>query len=383
MQLQKIIGQTEIKRGFVHAWQEGRLPHAQLLLAPEGTGGLPLALAMAQYLLCEDKGDDACGTCNACQKSAALLHPDLHVTFPVINKSKSSDPTISADWMKLFRDTVKNQPYLSLQDWLETMEAGTKQGNITARECREIIKQLSLKTYEGPVKVHVLWMAEYLGKEGNILLKLIEEPPPDTYLILIAEDEAALLNTIKSRCQAVRLRLLSDEEVIEGLQRYSPDTDELTATQLAYQADGNLSLALHYTVDTSALPGQLRDEWLRVIITDDMHGLLQWIDKIATLGREPQKAFLRYVIRFARECVAYQQIPGYRPRVLASEIDKVQYMADKVLLSSLEKWVDTLEQLHYYIERNGHAKVQFLHTSLTMMALLKNQPLPKGMGALL
>jgi DNA polymerase-3 subunit delta' len=163
MLFQDVAGQAAAKRSLVQMWQGGRMPHAILLLGREGTGGLPLSLAFAQYVLCEAKTDqDSCGACANCQKVQRLEHADLHLSFPSI-KYKPSEPTKSAYFIKEFRQFVHNTPYGTTYDWLQEIEAENKQGNISAEECRIIINDLSLKSYEGSTKIMIMWRPEYLG----------------------------------------------------------------------------------------------------------------------------------------------------------------------------------------------------------------------------
>ena len=187
MLFSNVVGQQAAKEGLLKMWHNNVFPHALLISGEEGTGGLPMALALAQYIFCENKtASDACGKCAGCSKAAKLEHADLHMSFPSI-PPKPGVKAMSRLFITEFREFIQQTPYGTTYDWLQHINAENKQGNITAEECREIIDTLNLKSYEGGKKVQIIWRPEYLGKEGNILLKLIEEPPRDTILILIAE----------------------------------------------------------------------------------------------------------------------------------------------------------------------------------------------------
>src|SRR4030095_3635660 len=236
MQFKEIIGQDDIKKQLVDMVQQNRLSHALLFLGKEGNGSLQLAMALAQYLTCEvtnknpksyqekipvstaswykegpsqtseprSPSSDSCGTCPSCIKARQLIHPDIHFSYPVVTK-KTGSPPISADYISEFREFIKTQSYGNVYDWLQFIGAENKQGNITAQECNDIIHKLNLKSFEREYKILLMWMPEYLGNEGNKLLKLIEEPPPDTLFILVAENESSILPTILSRCQLIRI----------------------------------------------------------------------------------------------------------------------------------------------------------------------------------
>ena len=186
--------------------------------------------------------NDSCGVCSSCIKAHQLVHPDIHFSYPVVTK-KSGTPPISADYISEWREFIKNYPYGNVYDWLQFIGAENKQGNITAQECNDIIRKLSLKSFESEYKILIMWMPEYLGNEGNKLLKLIEEPPPNTLFILVAENESLILPTIVSRCQLIKIPVLETNEVEEALvNRNNTSTD--IARQAASVSEGNYREAL-------------------------------------------------------------------------------------------------------------------------------------------
>src|SRR5258705_9472904 len=318
MLFKDIIGQEEIKHDLVELVQHNRLSHALLFLGKEGSGGLSLALAFAQYIVCEKVsgqwsalskepslfGDeshstntirhslaDSCGTCAACIKSQQFVHPDVHFSYPVVTK-KPGTPPISTDYVSEWREFVKDYVYGNVYDWLQFIGAENKQGNITANECNDIIHKLSLKSFESEYKVLIMWMPEYLGAEGNKLLKLIEEPPPNTLFILVAENETLLLPTIVSRCQMIKIPMLETADIEGAL--IDSKIDPLKARQVAATAEGNyreaLQLLQHAEEDWQ---GILRD-WLNSIIKTGPIAQTKWVEETSRLGREKQKQFLRY-----------------------------------------------------------------------------------------
>src|SRR5215813_8688817 len=204
MLFKDIIGQQGLKAHLTGLVQQNRISHALLFLGKEGTGALPLALAFSQYLVCQkvnsqlttrSSPSEPCGECPSCQKASQLVHPDIHFTYPVIPR-KPGDKPVSTDYISEWREFIKQYPYGNAYDWLQFIGAENKQGNITAHECNDIIHKLSLKSFESGYKVLIMWMPEYLGNEGNKLLKLIEEPPPATLFLLVAENDTLILPTI-------------------------------------------------------------------------------------------------------------------------------------------------------------------------------------------
>ena len=317
MYFDDIVGQQEIKEQLRDMVQSNRLSHALLMLAKDGSGGLPLALAFSQYIVCEKVQQAlnpvpagpslfgeaepvgeivfpsaACGSCAACTKATALVHPDIHYSYPVIPR-KSGDKPVSTDYITQWRNFIGEQPYGSLYDWLQFIQAENKQGNITSEECNEIIRKLSLKTFESKYKILVMWMPEMLGKEGNKLLKLIEEPPPNTLFLLVAETEALILPTILSRCQLIRIPPLSDSDIAYALQR-NRGLDETQARQIAAITEGNYREALAELNHAGEDWQLLVREWLNAILKNGPVSLVKWIEDISKQGREKQKQFLRF-----------------------------------------------------------------------------------------
>ncbi|NDE10644.1 MAG: hypothetical protein EBZ95_08775, partial [Chitinophagia bacterium] len=277
MQFEKGIGQKEIKEQLIQMVQHNRLSHALLFLGKEGTGALSLAMAFAQYIVCEKVNgkisssqeaslfgapeptqdpatifSDSCGVCSACIKATQLIHPDIHFSYPVIPR-KSGDKPISTDYITQWRSFITEHPYGNVFDWLQFIGAENKQGNITSEECNDITRKISLKSFESEYKILIIWMPEYLTKNGNKLLKLIEEPPPNTLFLLVAENEDLILPTILSRTQLVKIPLLSNLEVESALaQRMSVPIEK--AQQIAALSEGNYREALH-------LLEQVEDDW--------------------------------------------------------------------------------------------------------------------------
>ncbi|MDX2048527.1 MAG: hypothetical protein SFU87_17200, partial [Chitinophagaceae bacterium] len=239
MQFKDVIGQQEVKNRLTEMMQDNRLAHALLFLGKEGSGSLPLALAFSQYIICEKVNNkrnisgpslfgedtstdtivlnDSCGICPACLRASQLAHPDIHYSYPTLVRNPNDNKPIATDYVLEWREFFISHPYGDAKDWIDFLKEhphakiqnpANKQGNITAAECSDIIRKLNLKSFESEYKILILWMPEYLEKEGNKLLKLIEEPPDNTLFILVAENESLILPTIVSRCQLVKIPAL-------------------------------------------------------------------------------------------------------------------------------------------------------------------------------
>lgn len=375
MLLSNVVGQQAVKEGLLKMWSNGHFPHALMLAGAEGTGGLPLALALAQYILCENKQDsDACGHCPSCNRTARLEHADLHISFPSI-PPKPGTKAMSRYYMQDFRELVVQTPYGSTYDWLQFINAENKQGNITAEECREIIDTLYLKSYEGGYKIQVIWRPEYLGKEGNILLKLIEEPPADTILILVAENTEDILPTILSRAQILRLAPLSAADIAQALSERLA-TDPKKASQVAHMANGSFTEALRLVrhSENDLFPGV--KQWFNAIFTNNGPGIARFSEEWSKAGREQQKNFLHYVIQLLEQAIRTRYIQGSVPALPPEEADFVQRLARMNLpFDAIERMVKNITDTIFYIERNAHSKTQLHALSIRLAYIIQNKAL--------
>ncbi|MFM2305639.1 MAG: hypothetical protein RLZZ367_308, partial [Bacteroidota bacterium] len=261
MFFKEVIGQQTVKNKLLGMVATGKVPHALMLLGPEGNGNLALALSLAQYIQCEDRQEyDSCGKCSSCLKNQKFIHPDVHFTFPVVPK-KSGEAPISTDYLTEWRSALAGNVYMSVNDWLQSIEAENRQGNITVRECHEIIHSISMKTYESAYKIQIIWLAEYLKEAGNTLLKIIEEPPANTFFILVVENIEMILNTVISRTQLVKVGAIDDEDVKNALlERF--EMDEGAARRIARISDGNFNAALGFAAGEENANDKLLHKWL-------------------------------------------------------------------------------------------------------------------------
>ncbi|WP_437919397.1 ATP-binding protein [Sphingobacterium sp. LRF_L2] len=376
MQFKDIIGQHEMKAHLLHTVKENRVSHAQLFLGPEGSGGLALAVAYAQYINCENKGEqDSCGICSSCNKYQKLIHPDLHFSYPFFAKGKDD---VAATYLEEWRKAFQANPYLSLDFWRHNLEAENKQANINIAEAHDIIKKLSLKAFEAEYKVLIMWLPEYLDIQGNALLKLIEEPPAKTLFLLVAENQDRILNTIISRTQLVKVAKLKHDEVTQYLIKQK-EIEAQRANEISFIADGNLQLAQDLLNEEENPYFDLLIHWLRFIVTDSGLNFIRFCEEeFPKLGRENQKNFLLYAINMLRQIVLTQQ--GLRQLVLlqGQELDFVSKFSKSFSADQLAYAIDLLEKTHYKVERNANPKILFLDLSLQLVLIFKYQTFPQG-----
>ncbi len=375
MQFSNIIGQQSLKQQLVQSVTNKRVPHAIMLLGQEGSGHLSLAVSFAQYLNCENRSvTDSCGECPSCLKSQKLIHPDIHFTYPVVS-TKGTKPK-SADFIEEWRKTFFENPYLNIQDWVESLDAENKQGNISVEECHEIIRSLNFKTFESTYKIYIIWMPELLGKEGNVLLKSLEEPPENTIFILVADNQEQILNTILSRVQMMKVPRLKDEEIIFQLEtNYSVTPKE--AQSIARRVDGNFNEALKLSKNTEDDNEKLYLLFLRICLKGSHEGktLIDFCDEVNTLGRENLKGLLRYGLDLMREVFVLEHIGESKARLSENELKLAIYINHRLAFKSKEEIIKKLEESCFHLERNANPKILFMNLGIFLSHLLKRNEL--------
>ena len=347
----------------------GQLPHALMIYGRQGTGGLPVALALTRYLLCQNKNAlDSCGQCPNCQKMDRLEHPDVHFSFPTINRDKKDKFN---QFLLEFRDAIRQRPYATIYELLQSFGAENKQGKIKAEHIREIIDQLSLKSYEGGFKIQLIWGPEFMGLEGNFLLKTLEEPPEKTILILIPENRDAVLATIKSRCQMIHLPPLPQEAIAQALLTRQAVPDENRARQIALLADGNyneaLKLAQHLESDLLA---PMR-HWFNALATNNRVQISKNAEEWHKAGREACKNFLAYAQTMLHQALRLQYLPGGQVLVSEQERQFLSRLAAKNYKpETYQEMSRLMNETARAISQNASAKMAFHALSIRMVPLV-------------
>jgi DNA polymerase III subunit delta' len=369
MFFEKIPAKLAEKKYLIHLVNEGQVPHAQLFLAQEGTGALALAIAYASYLLCTDKKEqDSCGVCQTCIQAHKLIHPDLHFAFPVVKKDGlKREDTTSNSFMTDFRTLFLSNPFMSEQDWIDVIGGATKP-NINVKECHEIASKLSLQAFGTGPKIMIIWLPEYLGKEGNRLLKLIEEPTDNTHIFLVSENQSLILPTILSRCQLVKLTAYHDNEIVAYLQSLG-QTKEVE--QVARISNGNINKALKIVSGNDINYSEMLINWMRVAYKSDAVELSDTVQQLSNLELDQQIAFIEYGLYFFREHL-YFLATNLPPRLNNKEITVSEKMKPLVTIHKISHVSQILENIIFGLSRNANDKVLFMANTLQLGDILKN-----------
>ena len=356
---------------FARAYTSNSLSHAHLIAGSEGYGGLPLALQLSRILVCNDiKQNEACGICESCVKAGKLIHPDVHFSFPFVTKGQAS--TTAKDWMEDWKSLISKNAHATYNQWLNATNTGNKQGNINVAETNEIIQKLGLKSFQGGNKVMIIWMADYLSKEGNKLLKLIEEPPANTYFILTAAKEQNVLSTIRSRTQVTKLLPYEDSALKAMLDNEEVNTNLID--NAVYLAEGDYNRA-DYVLNNISDNDQVEAFrlWMQYCAKSKVHLISTWCDEMATNGREGVKVFLETALYLIRESIRTKCVLDYKIRIEDKYTTFVQNFSGFATLHSLDKMYEEINKHYYHITRNANPRINLFELSLSLNQILTNQ----------
>jgi len=375
MQFTHIIGQDEVKKKLVRTIRNGRVSHAQLFLGPDGSAKLALAIAYAQYLNCENKGEeDSCGTCPSCLKYEKLAHPDLHFVYPVTTTEDVKKKPISKDFIEKGRTLlIRNDYNVSLSEWYDEIGIEKKQAIINADDCEEIIRTLQYKSYESEYKVVIIWMVEKLfHAAAPKILKVLEEPPEKTLFILVCENHEQVLATILSRTQLIKIPRVAEQDIVRFLMK-KMNCAEPEARRIAGLAFGSLKEAMnnfHQSEEEKANFLHLR-YWWRECWQQNAGNLLNFAADIGKASREKQKSFLQFVLQTIRLAFLYRA--GLEDRLIyeGEEREFVMKLSKVLHPGNLHLLNEELNKAIFHIERNAYAPIVFTDLGFTIGRLLK------------
>jgi DNA polymerase-3 subunit delta' len=375
MNFDSIPGHKDIKTKLLRSVKEERVSHAQLFAGPEGCGSMALALAYARYISCENRSDtDSCGKCKSCVKYEKLIHPDLHFVFPVIKGKKATDP-VSDNYIEEWREFVKKAPYFTLNNWMDSIEVGNAQGMIFASEASEIIKKLSLKSFESDFKIMIIWLPEKMHQAtSNKLLKMIEEPPEKTLFLLVSEEPDKVIPTILSRCQLIKIPSFTSRDIETFLlNRFGLPADK--AADISRVSNGNLTRAIEMcdneessAINLDRFKSLMRFAWKRDIIS-----LISWSEEIASTGRESQKNFISFSLRLLREnlMLSLDQLKNNLVYLTGDEADFSGKFHPSINQNNIYLLHEELNLVYSHIESNGNAKIIFLDLALKVARVIR------------
>ncbi|MBQ3735031.1 MAG: hypothetical protein II859_13840 [Bacteroidales bacterium] len=373
MQFKDVLVDAAFKQKLVDLAREGRSAHAQFFLAQPGSHALALAVALGQYLCCENPGEhDSCGECPSCKQFAKLSHPDLHLYFPnCTTKSVKKDPESSL-FIKEFRDYVlQNDFHVDINGWLNILEGENKQASINSRDCSDILHHNNTQSHQDGCKVYILWCVDRLyHSAAPKLLKTLEEPESNSVFILISEEPDKILNTILSRTQLVKIPRLTDADLSEKLQQTYPDLSPDEASDIAILADGNYNKAMHIVTDNEDQRVLLQQF---EVVFDSVTAMAQRkplvsvqyeqaqtaLAEVVAAGREYQKQYLQLMLRMLRNILMMNSNNSGLLKVTHQEQSVLDKYRGFIHLKQISVMTDLCNEALYHITRNGNSSLIF------------------------
>jgi len=371
VQFNKIIGHAELKARLIGNIRESRVPHAQFFLGPRGSGVLPLALAYATYLFCENPGEgDSCDVCPSCVMMAKLAHPDLNMVFPIFlsaDRGKTCDP-YTAEW----RGAVLNDPYLDAEVWRGLLKGENKQLRMGVDIAAEVVRKLSLKSFSGGWKVMLIWLPEMMDAPmANKILKVLEEPEPRTAFLLAGHANDRILPTILSRTQLVKVAAPGPSEVTAAIQQRHPEISPADARGIAARSEGDLLEAFAMAKGEEEEIFVFFRDWLRACYANKVADNVMFADYFAKMGREEQKGLMTYALYLIRQCMLQWQDVPQLIAAFGEEMEFVKKFSALLNVHNADGIRHELETAHGHLERNANPKVLFLDLSYRLGTLLR------------
>ncbi|MFK7952631.1 MAG: ATP-binding protein [Ekhidna sp.] len=371
MQFSQIPGLTELKTQLITAFNRGKVAHAQLFSGGEGTSALPMAMAYATFLMCENKTEnDSCGTCANCVRIQKLVHPDIHLHFPKISANESKYAKVMGEAIPLFREFVMETPFGTLEDWTRKYGQENKNILISREDSRQMLKNVSMRSVEGGFKILIIWLPEMMNpSSANAILKILEEPPENTIYLLVSYSYERLLATITSRTQLVTVPPNTNEEIQLFLEAQGVESEKAAQTSLL--SEGKVGLAMHFSKAEESQEYQEFQQWMRECWGRDFATLVKRSEDFSKSGKAAQKNRLTYSISLLRKAII--GLSGNNAGSTNEEEEKfVSTFGSKLGLAKLEKVYTQINEAYYHLERNSNPRITHLNLSLDISRSLNS-----------
>ena len=370
MRFEEIPGMDALKQTLVLSHQRNHLAHAQLFSGEEGGAALPLAIAYATYLLCENKeATDACGSCPACQKMAKHIHPDVHYFFPSA-KLEKEDGKQQSKVNEVWRKLISEQPYASLSDLISALDTENKQNHISKAEAKRIVQTVSMKSFEGGLKILIIWYPEKMnGAAANAILKVLEEPPENTLYLMVTYHYEDLLTTIISRLQLVTIPSFSEDELTGYLVKNQGATSE-DAIKAYRFSNGSLPNAVADLKEGNEDELHWFIDWMRNCIGAKYDFLSRMSEQFKQISRSKQQIKMRWALEMIRNAIL---VKGAEDLISAEGAERafILKFSNAINLEGLELIYKDLSETLYYLERYAHPQMAQLALSIRLSHIIR------------
>ena len=372
MYFHDIIGHEALKAELISSVQMGIIHHAQLFVGRDGEGALGLAYAYARYLNCTQRGEtDACGHCPSCKRYDTFAEQDLFHLFPIVN---ASGKNLAEDTLPEWRSFLAQGPYVRYDEWLSLLGGDGKKASIFAREGEALQQSLSYQMAGTGYRIVLIWLPEKMQEAlGNKLLKLVEEPPARTIILMVTMEEEAVLGTLRSRMQTLRLQPLAPQVIEEALQRTPQGTDGVEATLAAHLSEGNYRVALDsYLGRSEEHLSQERylQRILRATVNAQPTEMKLLAEELATTSRDEQLALITYLARMFREFYLFNLDLPKLNYLTNKETSIASYLRSCITGQNVRVVESELDLARRHIAQNVNSKMVFFDLLLRLTSAL-------------
>ena len=372
MYFHDIIGHETLKAELISSVQMGIIHHAQLFVGRDGAGALGLAYAYARYLNCTQRGEtDACGHCPSCKRYDTFAEQDLFHLFPIVN---ASGKNLAEDTLPEWRSFLAQGPYVRYDEWLSLLGGDGKKASIFAREGEALQQSLSYQMAGTGYRIVLIWLPEKMQEAlGNKLLKLVEEPPARTIILMVTMEEEAVLGTLRSRMQTLRLQPLAPQVIEEALHHIPQGTDGVEATLAAHLSEGNYRIALDsYLGRSEEHLSQERylQRILRATVNAQPTEMKLLAEELATTSRDEQLALITYLARMFREFYLFNLDLPKLNYLTSKETSIASYLRSCITGQNVRVVESELDLARRHIAQNVNSKMVFFDLLLRLTSAL-------------
>ena len=372
MYFHNIIGHEALKAELISSVQMGIIHHAQLFVGRDGEGALGLAYAYARYLNCTQRGEtDACRHCPSCKRYDTFAEQDLFHLFPIVNVSGKN---LAEDTLPEWRSFLAQGPYVRYDEWLSLLGGDGKKASIFAREGEALQQSLSYQMAGTGYRIVLIWLPEKMQEAlGNKLLKLVEEPPARTIILMVTMEEEAVLGTLRSRMQTLRLQPLAPQVIEEALHHIPQGTDGVEATLAAHLSEGNYRIALDsYLGRSEEHLSQERylQRILRATVNAQPTEMKLLAEELATTSRDEQLALITYLARMFREFYLFNLDLPKLNYLTSKETSIASYLRSCITGQNVRVVESELDLARRHIAQNVNSKMVFFDLLLRLTSAL-------------
>lgn len=372
MYFHDIIRHEALKAELISSVQMGIIHHAQLFVGRDGEGALGLAYAYARYLNCTQRGEtDACGHCPSCKRYDTFAEQDLFHLFPIVN---ASGKNLAEDTLPEWRSFLAQGPYVRYDEWLSLLGGDGKKASIFAREGEALQQSLSYQMAGTGYRIVLIWLPEKMQEAlGNKLLKLVEEPPARTIILMVTMEEEAVLGTLRSRMQTLHLQPLAPQVIEEALHHIPQGTDGVEATLAAHLSEGNYRIALDsYLGRSEEHLSQERylQRILRATVNAQPTEMKLLAEELATTSRDEQLALITYLARMFREFYLFNLDLPKLNYLTSKETSIASYLRSCITGQNVRVVESELDLARRHIAQNVNSKMVFFDLLLRLTSAL-------------